>query len=158
LQPSRRKILVVDQDTDAILYELLCEYLDVLPDAPSPEVWAIDARPDALDPDTITAPGDELRFGAHLVPRIRSSLISARQRGELLREGELSPYETRLIVEDALRAGTGAQLAVELADVQDPSVCVAVRNQLTPLVRRGVQVRVRCDRDECRHGTPGAAA
>jgi hypothetical protein len=143
----------VEKETDTLLRELLCEYLGILPDDLSSRASSVDG----LEPHPSAAP--DQRQETRLVPLVRSRVVPAgRARGQVLRTAALSPYETRLIVEDALRAGPGAKLAVELADVPDASVCNAVRDQFASLARRGVQVRVRCDRDECRHGTPGAAA
>lgn len=161
MQPFRRKLALVDQDTDAILRELICQHLGLLPEALSSDGSAIDAvtldEPDAHAMAEIDR--DRQAPDRQAVPFVRCRLVPAkRTRGQLLRAVALSPYETQLIVEDALRAGTGARLTLELADVPDASVCDAVREQLSPLTRRGIQVRVRCDRGECRHGTPGAAA
>lgn len=143
----------MDQKTDALLRELLCEYLGILPEALSSEGSAVDAG-------GFDAPASETRQREEPpIPFVRSELIpAARARGRLLRTAALSPYQTQLIVQDALRAGAGARLAVELADVPDPSVCNALRDELSRLTRRGIHVRVRCNRGECRHGTPGAAA
>ena len=161
LQPFRRKLALVDQETDALLRELICEHLGLLPEALSSEGSAIDAvtldEPDAHA--MAGREGDRQTPDRQVVPFVRCRLVPAKQtRGQLLRAAALSPYETQLIVEEAKRAGTGSRLTLELADIPDASVCDAVREHLSPLTRRGIQVRVRCDRGECRHGTPGAAA
>jgi acyl carrier protein len=104
--------------------------------------------------------GARRRAEAQPVPIVRARLVPAGETrgGSTLRAARLSAYETELIADDALRAGPGARLAVELAGVRDGAACAELRGRLAPLARRGIHVRVRCDGRECRHGRPGAAA
>ena len=140
---------------DAILRALLAEHFGVAAEELSPEA----SYSDLLSETLRNLAGDRRRPERRGIPLVRARILPAGEaRALTVRAAGFSPYETQLIAEDALRAGPGARLAVELAGVLDPSACEALRAALAWLTRRGIQVRVRCDRDECGHGAPGAAA
>ena len=85
--------------------------------------------------------------------RARGAPIFARARvvpaggngGGLERAGELTPYEIQLLVADALRAGPGARLEMELAASTDDAGLATTRKRFAWLVGRGVAVSVRRD-------------
>jgi acyl carrier protein len=91
--------------------------------------------------------------GRHAARRARSAPLFARARvvragngGELERSGELTPYEVEILVADALRAGPGARLEMELPAGTDDAGLAATRDRFAWLAGRGVAVNVWRDR------------
>src|SRR5437016_979957 len=97
------------------------------------------------------------RSGHRLIPpwatRARVAPIFARARvvpaggngGGLERAGELTPYEIQLLVADALRAGPGARLEMELAASTDDAGLATTRKRFAWLAGRGVAISVQRD-------------
>src|SRR5438046_321250 len=69
----------------------------------------------------------------------------ARGTGGLERSGELTPYEIEVLVADALRAGPGARLEMELSASTDDAGLAATRKRFAWLAGRGVAVSVQRD-------------
>jgi acyl carrier protein len=65
--------------------------------------------------------------------------------GGLERSGELTPYEIQMLVSDALRAGPGARLEMEVAASTDDAGLAATRRHFAWLAGRGVAVSVQRD-------------
>jgi acyl carrier protein len=65
--------------------------------------------------------------------------------GGLERLGELTPYEIQILVSDALRAGPGARLEMEVPASTDDAGLAATRRQFAWLAGRGVAVSVQRD-------------
>jgi acyl carrier protein len=63
--------------------------------------------------------------------------------GSFERSGALTPYAVEILVEDALRAGPGARLEMEVPADTDEDHVAATRARLAPLAARGVEVSVR---------------
>src|SRR5438093_1388426 len=83
------------------------------------------------------------RSGHRLIPPWATrSASSSRPAG---RAGELTPYEIQLLVADALRAGPGARLEMELPASTDDAGLATTRKRFAWLVGRGVAVSVRRD-------------
>src|SRR5438132_1661881 len=66
-------------------------------------------------------------------------------RGGPERAGELTPYEIQLLVADALRAGPGARLEMELAASTDDAGLATTRKRFAWLAGRGVAISVQRD-------------
>jgi len=64
-------------------------------------------------------------------------------RPSLERAGQLTPYETEILTADALRAGPGARLEMELPAATDDAGLLAARDRFAPLAARGIEVQVR---------------
>jgi acyl carrier protein len=64
----------------------------------------------------------------------------------LERTGALTPYLIEVLVEDALRAGPGARLDVELPADSDAACLAAAEDGFVRLARRGIAVTVRRQR------------
>jgi acyl carrier protein len=82
-------------------------------------------------------------------------------RGDLQRAGWLTPYTAQIIVEDALRAGSGARLEVTVPSSLSDAGLARLQDEFACLGGRGVQVNVRRDRHlgPVGHGVrPDAAA
>jgi len=80
---------------------------------------------------------------APIVARVR--IVPARGNGGLERSGELTPYEIEILVADALRAGPGARLEMELSASTDDAGLAATRKRFAWLAGRGVAVSVQRD-------------
>jgi len=76
----------------------------------------------------------------------RARVVRAGNAGELARSGELTPYEVEILVADALRAGPGARLEMDLPAGTDDARLAATRDRFAWLAQRGVAVSVRRDR------------
>jgi acyl carrier protein len=68
---------------------------------------------------------------------------SAGTRGSLERWGTLTPYDVEILFADALRAGPGARLEMELQPGTADADLAATRVRLAPLAARGVEVSIR---------------
>src|SRR5437773_6275576 len=77
---------------------------------------------------------------APIVARVR--IVPARGNGGLERSGELTPYEIEILVADALRAGPGARLEMELSASTDDAGLAATRKRFAWLAGRGGAVSV----------------
>jgi acyl carrier protein len=76
----------------------------------------------------------------------RARVVPARGNGAgLERCGELTPYEIEILVADALRAGPGARLEMEVPASTDEADLAAARKRFAWLAARGVAVSVRRD-------------
>src|SRR5882724_11801838 len=75
----------------------------------------------------------------------RARIVPARGNGGLERSGELTPYEIEILVADALRAGPGARLEMELSASTDDAGLAATRKRFAWLAGRGVAVSVQRD-------------
>ena len=76
----------------------------------------------------------------------RARVVPAEGNGcALERTGTLTPYEIEILVADALRAGPGARLEMELLASTDEADLAATRNRFAWLARRGVAVSVQRD-------------
>ncbi len=75
----------------------------------------------------------------------RARVIRAGNGGEVERSGRLTPYEVEILVADALRAGPGARLEMELPAGTDDARLAATRDRFAWLAGRGVAVNVRRD-------------
>src|SRR5438093_1902278 len=75
----------------------------------------------------------------------RARIVPARGNGGLERPGELTPYEIEIPVADALRAGPGARLEMELSASTDDAGLAATRKRFAWLAGRGVVVSVQRD-------------
>jgi len=75
----------------------------------------------------------------------RARIVPARGNGGLERSGELTPYEVEILVADALRAGPGARLEMELLASTADADLAATRSRFAWLARRGVAVSVQRD-------------
>src|SRR5881628_697386 len=75
----------------------------------------------------------------------RARVEPARGNGGLERSGELTPYEIEILVADALRAGPGARLEMELSASTDDAGLAATRKRFAWLAGRGVAVSVQRD-------------
>ena len=73
-------------------------------------------------------------------------VVRAGNVGELERSGRLTPYEVEILVADALRAGPGARLEMEVPAGTDDAGLAATRDRFAWLAGRGVEVSVRRDR------------
>jgi hypothetical protein len=77
-------------------------------------------------------------------PRIRSRVLRAsRSAAALERVGPLTPYLTQTIVEDALAAGPGSRVEVELSLADGTHLLWSLRVSLDALAARGIAVDVR---------------
>jgi hypothetical protein len=73
-----------------------------------------------------------------------SRITCADRRGRALRRaGLLTPYLLEIITEDALRAGPGGRLDIEVLAGTRETLLVDLRERLAALARRGLKVRVR---------------
>jgi len=100
---------------------------------------------------TATARGGGGRAAPGGSPRPRSRPSSRapgscpRAATRLERSGELTPYEIEILVADALRAGPGARLEMELSASTDDAGLAATRKRFAWLAGRGVAVNVQRD-------------
>ena len=77
-------------------------------------------------------------------PRVRVRLTrEGAPASALERVGPLTPYLTETIVEDAIAAGQGSRLEIELSAVEGAHVLRALRLSLDALAGRGIAVDVR---------------
>jgi len=117
--------------------------------------WGVVLRRRALESvrtygDLLAAVAAAPRRGAR---RARVAPIFARARvvpaggngSGLERAGELTPYEIQLLVADALRAGPGARLEMELAASTDDAGLATTRKRFAWLAGRGVAISVQRD-------------
>jgi acyl carrier protein len=83
------------------------------------------------------------RRRARVAPVVaRARIVPVRGTGGLERSGELTPYEIEILVADALRAGPGARLEMELSASTDEADLAATRKRFAWLAGRGVAVSV----------------
>jgi len=83
---------------------------------------------------------------ARIAPIVaRARIVPARGNGGFERSGELTPYEIEVLVADALRAGPGARLEMELSASTDDAGLAATRKRFAWLAGRGVAVSVQRD-------------
>ena len=90
----------------------------------------------ALVQERRAADAEPVLFRARVVPAGR------RADGALERAGWLTPYAAEMLVEDALRAGRGAQLSVTIAANADPADVEQAKVRLGRLRDRGIAVSV----------------
>jgi acyl carrier protein len=83
------------------------------------------------------------RTGADRAPQFQATIDSLGRRPALYRTGRLTAYAAQCLLEDARRAGRGAQLDVLLATGASADDAAWVEDQLAPLGDRGIDVHVR---------------
>jgi len=106
----------------------------------------------ALVEERRAADAEPVLFRARVVP-------AGSRTGALERAGWLTPYAAEMIVEDALRAGRGAQLSVTIAANADAAEVAHVKARLGRLQGRGIAVSVsRAGTSKRARVSPGRAA
>ena len=78
-----------------------------------------------------------------LLARVRIAPPADRRSAPLERLTSLTPYALELLVEDALRAGRGACVEIDLSADSEPTNVAAAEARFAWLAERGITVRVR---------------
>jgi hypothetical protein len=91
-------------------------------------------------------------------PWIRARVAPPRAGGATIeRVGPLTPYLTQTIVEDALVAGRGSTVLLEIRSDDSTQVLRRLQRRVQLLTGHGIRVTVRSTQGSFANGTPGPA-